>query len=333
MTVAIIGGGNFFNLMHGPVVSKMPAITRMTHFNADPLQAKKNAASWHFDEVYPDIDSLLKNETVDCAYVFTPAEVTSQYAVKFIELGIAVFLEKPVAEDPADLLKIKAAYRQNSTNHFIAFNRRFSPIISVVKEFMQSHSPVNHIAVDFYRHDTRLPNKYMGSAVHPIDTIRYLFGDIQDIHTVRSQTEYFDHGKISYTSIFVFDSGLSGSLTFNCRAGHISEGYTVLAENTTLIAELSGPYGTDWPKTVKILTDRGNTVIKDVDLGHDLPSEHHTPSFFNGVEQEHRYFIKCLQDGTRMSPGIEETIGTMKTAYAIRECHRGALSEFQKGLW
>jgi predicted dehydrogenase len=333
MTVAIIGGGNFFNLMHGPVLSGLPGIGRAVHYNPDADQARANVEAWGFDEVYPTLADLLSNEAIDCVYVHTPPAATAHYEVQFIEAGIPAFLEKPIAEDPDSLHRINDAFSQYGTQHFVAFNRRHSPIVAAVKDFVDGANQVSHLAVDFYRHDTRPPNDYMGSAVHPIDTIRFLLGDIQDIHTVKSETEYFDSSKISYSSVFRFASGVTGTLNFNCRAGHVSERYTVLAENISVVAELTGPYDVTWPKTLKVSTEKGATVTKDIDLGRDLPGDRQTAAFFNGIEQEHHYFMDCLQSGGPMSPGIRETIGTMKTAYAIRQCYHGDLGAFQPSSW
>lgn len=326
--ICIIGGGKFFETMHAPTIDTLDDIGRKVIVNPDKKYGEMIRQKWNYDAHYLDIDRALQTETIDCAYVITPHAVTKQYVVQLIKRGVPTFAEKPIAETLTDLMEIKYAYSRYGTPHQVGFNRRFSPIIRELANFISSTPDMSQLDVRFFRHNVRLPGDYMGSAIHAIDTIRFLCGNVRTIHTVISDTEYFDHGKIAYSSLFTFESGITGSLIFNCRAGYPSESYAAHTENVSATAELTMPSDVAWDKTLKIVSDQGETVLKDINLERDAPAENQNAPYFNGITQEHRYFLDKVRSGEAIPYNIDESIVTMKTAFAIRQCYSGDLRDF-----
>jgi virulence factor len=328
LTVGIIGGGKFFSNMHAPVLASMEQIERIAIANPDSDHLDFCQKKWGFQAAYTNADEMLSREQLDCVYVITPPELTPHYAALCIVAGIPSFVEKPIGGTAASLTDVLEQYEKHKTQHFVAFNRRFSPIITRMKKESSKEAGISQLAVDFFRHDTRAPNSFMSSLIHAVDTIRFLCGEIESVHTVKSSTEYFDNLPIAFNSVLSFSSGISGSINYNCRAGHVSEKYTLFAENRSLIAELSTPGDVTWEKSLHILEEKGLKEVLSLNLQEEVPVDMATSAYFNGIIQEHTYFLDCVQRKLHISQNIEDSIKTMQAAFAIGSCYSGKLSGF-----
>ena len=326
LTVGIIGGGGFFELVHAPALNLMPGIKRKVLHRRDAEKAKVTCAKWGYDAFYQDFDEMCKKEKPDCILCVTPPNVTKDFAVRAITAGIPVMLEKPVARDFAGLNEIKLAYEKYKTPHFVAYNRRHISILNEGKKYAEARGGLSHLAVDFFREDRTAPAALMGSGVHAIDALRYLCGDVAEIYTITSKTQYFDKKNISYSSLLTFESGISGVFNYNCRAGVCSERYGLFTENGTVFIELSNPGDIQYPKNLKIYEMLN--LVKEVDFNRDLPKEQQTAWHFNGIVDEQIYFLDCIRNKKKMEPDIYESIRTTRLAEAINVRFNGKLKDF-----
>jgi predicted dehydrogenase len=315
LTIGIIGGGKFFDYVHAPALDVMKGIGRKVLCCLDEKRARHICKKWGYQKYYLDIDGMFSHEKLDAVYAITPPAVTGQIALKAIKNGVPAFLEKPVAEDFKTLSAIQRAFRKHKTPHFIAFNRRHIPLVLAAKQYLKKHGPASHIAVDFYRHNTKAPSPFMGSGVHAVDTIRFLCGDVKSVLTVKSRRVYFDKKAVSYSSLLKFASGITGVFNYHCRAGYPSEQYRLFFENGTLVLELSRPEGAACPKKLSIF--RGLKLVYHMDLLKMLSRRRRTPAYLNGIVDEHRYFLECLRRRKHMESDIHESVKTMRLAKAI----------------
>jgi predicted dehydrogenase len=96
--VAFIGGGMVSEL-HQLALSSVPGmdLVGLHDINADVRQ--KRAAEWGI-KPYASLGKLLDDDAVDVVYILTPAETHVSLAMKCIESGRHVFVEKPVSNKP-----------------------------------------------------------------------------------------------------------------------------------------------------------------------------------------------------------------------------------------
>jgi predicted dehydrogenase len=96
--VAFIGGGMVSEL-HQLALSSVPGmdLVGLHDINADVRQ--KRAAEWGI-QPYASLDELQADDAVDVVYILTPAETHVSLAMKCIEGGRHVFVEKPVSNKP-----------------------------------------------------------------------------------------------------------------------------------------------------------------------------------------------------------------------------------------
>ena len=326
VTIAVIGGGKFFEAVHAPAISLMPDIKRKVLHRRNEEKAKYICQKWGYDAYYLDFDEMCEKEDLDAIYVITPHTATKDLAVKVIERGIPMFAEKPIAGDFEGLQEIRDAYEKHKTPHFVAYNRRHISILKEAKRYVEERGGLCHMALDFFRHDRKAPVRLMGQGVHGIDTIRFLCGDVEWLHTIQSPVRYFDDMPVSFSTLLRFKSGVTGVLNYNCRAGVCSERYGLFAENTTVFAEVSNPGDIQYRKLLTIY--EGECRVREVDFIRDLPKKERTASHFNGVVDEHAYFLDCLRNGKPMGVDIYESIKTTRLAEAINHLHCGNLADY-----
>jgi predicted dehydrogenase len=326
LTIGVIGGGSFFEAVHAQAINLMPGIKRKILHRRNEEKARTTCEKWGYDTYYLDFDEMCEKEDLDALYVITPPAVTRDLAVRAIERGIPSFLEKPLAQDFQGLKEIGDAYEKHKTPHFVAYNRRHISILKEARAYVEKKGGLTHLALDFFRHDRRAPTQLMGQGVHGIDTIRFLCGDVEWVHTIRSPVQYFDRKPVAFSALLKFKSGVTGVFNYNCRAGKCSERYSLFTENGTVCVELSNPGGIEYPKRLTIY--EGEQRVKEVDFIRDLPREELTASHFNGIVDEHAYFLDHLRNNKPMVVDVYESIKTTRLAEAIQNVYCGELRDF-----
>ena len=88
------------------------------------------------DEIATDINQL--SDCVDMVIVASPAPFHARHAVSFIEAGVPVLIEKPVAASLEDGMKLLSAYKDNKTPVAIGYCLRYMPSAKILHEQLKS---------------------------------------------------------------------------------------------------------------------------------------------------------------------------------------------------
>ncbi len=93
----IIGVGKVTEVKSGPGFqradeSELVAVMRRTGSRAADYAARHGVPRW-----YDDADELIHDDEVDAVYVATPPDSHRDYAVRVLEAGKPVYVEKPMA--------------------------------------------------------------------------------------------------------------------------------------------------------------------------------------------------------------------------------------------
>ena len=103
-----------------------------------PERMERLAAECPTCRIYPDIDSMIASKDIDVISVATRSPDHVSGAIRALKGGKKVFLEKPVAVNPADLRKLVAADAKYPGQLFCRQNRRFEAAFQHVKEIIDS---------------------------------------------------------------------------------------------------------------------------------------------------------------------------------------------------
>lgn len=132
----IIGCGDVAEVKSGPAFNKVPQSKLIAVMRRNATKAKDFAERHHVERWYEDADQLLQHPDINAVYIATPPSSHVDYALRAIEAGKDIYLEKPVALNSEEGRKIKEALAGASVKLAVAHYRRKMPAFLKVKELL-----------------------------------------------------------------------------------------------------------------------------------------------------------------------------------------------------
>lgn len=141
-------------------------------------------------KIYADVDKMLSEEELDGVFIGTRCNLHTKFAIKVIEKGIPLFLEKPVSINMEEIKMLKEAMDKYNPSVMISFPLRHSEIVRLAKEIIdsgkigkveqvQAYNDVPYGRVyyhDWYRDDSITEGLWLQKATHDLDCINYILG-------------------------------------------------------------------------------------------------------------------------------------------------------------
>ena len=93
----IIGAGNVTELKSGPAFNKVPHSRLVAVMRRDAARAADYARRHHVPRWYSDAGDLILDPEVNAIYVATPPSSHASYAIRAMQAGKPVYVEKPMA--------------------------------------------------------------------------------------------------------------------------------------------------------------------------------------------------------------------------------------------
>jgi len=139
---------------------------------------------------YDDPDRMLDEQEIDGVLVGTRCSLHARMARKVLRRNLPLFLEKPVATSLEDLLALREAYEQSSSEVVVSFPIRLAPLCQLAKEIVASGKigTVEHVQAwnnvgygdtyyqDWYRDENETQGLFLQKATHDFDYLTYLLG-------------------------------------------------------------------------------------------------------------------------------------------------------------
>lgn len=211
---------------------------------------------------FESLDELFKSGiSLDVINICTPNGLHAGMAVKAIESGYHVVIEKPMALKVADAEKIVFAGLKHRRQIFCVMQNRYSPPSVWIKEMVESGRLGNIYMVQlncYWNRDKRYykPGGWHGTAdldggtlftqfSHFVDIMYWLFGDITDIQACfadfnhKGMTDFEDSGIINFR--FTENRGM-GSLNYSTSVWdkNLESSMLIIAENGSI--KIGGQY-------------------------------------------------------------------------------------------
>lgn len=210
---------------------------------------------------YASVDELLeKHKEFDVLNIATPNGYHADQAIKALDKGLHVVVEKPIALTKADAEKVIYTALHRSRHVFAVMQNRYSPPSAWLKKMVSDGmlGRINMVQINCYwNRDDRyyVPESWHGKKdldggtlftqfSHFVDVMYWLFGDISNVQSRmkdfnhKGLTDFEDSGIIS----FEFVNGGMGVINFStsCWDKNFESSITVLAENGTI--KVGGQY-------------------------------------------------------------------------------------------
>jgi predicted dehydrogenase len=100
------------------------------------VHARQAAQRYHFESVATDIGEALSDPATDIVFISTPNNLHAEMAIRCARAGKAVFVEKPLCINPAELEELIEVQKETGARIVVGFNRRYAPLILKLKELL-----------------------------------------------------------------------------------------------------------------------------------------------------------------------------------------------------
>lgn len=226
----IIGCGDVCEKKSGPSFYKIEYSNLEAVMRRDQDKVKDYAMRHKVDKYYTDADQLIADPQVNAVYIATPPNTHMQYAIRAMQAGKPVYVEKPMGMNSAECEEMIRISETTNQKLFVAFYRRALPYFLKVKELLESGVIGNVLTVEVkqYRsprvsdltssdHTWRVNKDIAGEgyfydlAPHTLDILDFLLGEITDAKGFSANLGQFYEVKDTISAILKFKSGVIGS--------------------------------------------------------------------------------------------------------------------------
>lgn len=283
LNVAIVGAGGFAKATHLPNLSRLKdkyyiyAIVSQTGLNANNI-----AEQYHAKYATTDYRKVLDDENVDLVIICTRHNLHASLAVKALEHGKSVLIEKPIALSEEEIENVKEAANKSNGILMVGYNRRFSPVFQTIKSEIAGHiSPIiinytmnaGYIPLDNWVHTAEGGGRIIGEACHIVDLCSFIIeskvkeiccNSIDNINSISSRdniilTIKYEDGSLANIIYTAIGNPNSGKETCELYC----DGKTILMRDFT---ELKG-YGTSFKDTYYKQQNKGH--YKELEVLYD----------------------------------------------------------------
>jgi predicted dehydrogenase len=164
--------------------------------------AEDYARRHNVPKVYSEANDLIRDSNINAVYIATPPGSHMEYAIAAIEAGKPVYIEKPMAVNHAECIRINETARQYGVPVFVAYYRRALPGFLKVKALIEGGAigKVRILQTQLFKAPSedersgRLPwrvdpaisggGHFFDLASHQLDYFDYLFGPVQKVRSI-----------------------------------------------------------------------------------------------------------------------------------------------------
>jgi len=308
LRIAVIGGGGHSRGNHLSALARCvelcPGWVELTAFcDRQPEVAESVSRDYGFNAVYTSVDDMLSGEALDGCIAITPIAVTAEVASQVISARVPLLMEKPPGVDLDQTDQVLRLAEESGSPVMVSMNRRFDPALRLAQEW-RADRPIRTIRGTMLRTRRREPNFFFGTAIHCLDAVRGVVGDVSDTSL---HTRYVD-GVCWYSVGLAFENGAMGTLEVMPTCGTVAEWYEVSGDEYRVVAR-AGQTGsgavTAW--------ERGEMVL-DTEPAEGLPV-----FVRNGAYGETVEFISALREGRAPRPSIREVRQSVELCQCIQD--------------
>ena len=313
INVAFLGAGDIASL-HAEGVAEIAGAQLRGIWNRTPAKAESLAASSHC-QVYSSIDHVLDDSKVDVVYVLTNMETHVEFALRAIEAGKHVLVEKPVGCSVEEIERLDRAAKAAGVQCAPVHNYIYEPGLQRTKDLIDSGKLGQLVA--FYM---------MYNIHHPESVCARYPGVIRQILTHHA-----------YTMIY-----LAGHPTcVSCMKATINDG-SVEQENLAMVncqlecgglAHLSAGFAADdhsgdpWTCIIKVIGQHGATRFSYRDWVENKPGVVHSHTYSTypySIKNVTEHFLnKTIRQGTPPLSTIADAVMAQRIVEAAERSADG----------
>lgn len=225
LKVAVIGLG--IGRRHIQAYQSLPGVEVVALADIADGARSKAQAEFRISHAFADYRQAIARTDVDLVSICTPDRLHVEQTLFALDAGKHVFCEKPIATSVEDAARIVDKVNKTGLKFMAGHNYRFIPQFAKVKELVDSgtigdlfYGESSYIQ-DLYFMEKSGPEYwrlkdpqdfYLGGAVHNVDLLRWIVGEIEEVHSYSRHVMPFYSLDDNYVSNMRFANGRIGRL-------------------------------------------------------------------------------------------------------------------------
>ncbi len=322
LRAALVGCGAHARMCILPSVRSSP-VDLVAACDLDRALAEAAAHDFGTPIATTEFERLLEMEDLEAVFITTGAGAHAELAVRALEAGLHVFVEKPLALDPNDARRVLETVRNTKRFLMIGHNKRFAPAYLAARSCQAAKGFGRTLGVHVrYTCGNTYPDERSAVydfAVHALDLLEF-FGGSLDAPTVaktsgserRWQWSVFARGEGGAICTAVISTagawGDSGE-----EVDLFGEGQRVRCENLVRVTHYRGA-APCWSRQLGLDSERDTLCWEPNFL---VPNTMNEAIHLQGYLREVRHFAQCVLLGLAPSPGAEEGVRAVELAEAM----------------
>ena len=237
----VIGCGEATETKSGPALQCVDGSSIACVMSRDEKKALSYAQRHGIQRAYSDATELINDREVNAIYIATPPSSHATFAIMAMKAGKPVYVEKPLAANYEECLRVNNVSEQTGVPCYVAYYRRYLPYFQRVKQLVMNGTIGKVLSVqirfavpprELDYNKTNLPWRlqpdiaggggyFYDLASHQIDLLQDMFGIIIEAEGYATNMAGLYKVEDTLNACFRFDSGLTGSGSW-CFVAHDS---------------------------------------------------------------------------------------------------------------
>jgi UDP-N-acetylglucosamine 3-dehydrogenase len=212
VSVSVLGCG-VWGRSHARVFSEIPNVRLVSVVDLNQEAAREVSKRYNTSYAF-DPAVVLENPEVDAVTICTPTITHSELALRAIEAGKHVLVEKPMTNTIEEAKTLIRAAENNGVHLSVGFVERFNPAVQEAYRLI-SEGAIGNIILAHTRRVSRWPVRIgdvgviKDLAVHDIDIVNKLFGE--EAGSVYAHAGSIQHSFEDYANIIMRFKGKRGA--------------------------------------------------------------------------------------------------------------------------
>jgi predicted dehydrogenase len=269
-------------------------------------RAQHFCTSYGFRNAYAEMNDMLARHEFDACIAVVPVEKIPQVGIQLLERRVPCVVEKPLGASLADVQALCNSAAASGTLNMVSVNRRFMPFLNRALQWAWDAGQLRYVRCTFTRHARSEPEFLWGTAVHAVDTLRYIAGDVAgaSIRLLKQEA-----GAVNWYGIDLdFVSGVSGRIDVLPTSGLREETYELVGEGFRAI--VTSPFG---PRR-GFRCFRENQVVLE-----EYESAQTTEDVVNGFYDEAAALMRGLALKKKLAPTIQDVFPSVQLCLSLAE--------------
>ena len=239
--IGIIGAG-YIGGVHAGILARDERVQIASVYDLDHQRAQRLARA-HEAQTASDPNEVI--DRCDAVYITTPNTQHVSVTLAALDAGKHIFCEKPLATSIADAESVFNTAKRLQSVFQVGHNRRFAPVYATLKQLVtETHVPHSaHVKMNrgellnpVWTGDPTVTGGFLyETPIHMFDMMRFLFGEVENLHAIGSTHEYREVDDFSV--LLKFTNGMHATLATAADASWLFpfERVEVFCHHATLV--------------------------------------------------------------------------------------------------